>query len=105
MHTAEVARTAGGGVGSTCASYMLGPSSGSSVISNDEFSDISNGEFSEAWSLGNLNLVDYFPTGSQAFYHEIVIQSENLPERSEVAFYIYSFTCWRKKGGENLIYI
>ena len=34
--------------------------------------------FRAPWSLGNLKLVDYFPTGSQAFYHEIVIRFEKL---------------------------
>jgi len=41
-------------------------------------------------SSGNLNLVDYFPPGSQAFqvkswtlfHHEIVIRFGQLPERS-----------------------
>ena len=35
--------------------------------------------FRRPQSLGNLNLVDCFPTG----YHEIVIRFENLPERSK----------------------
>ena len=47
--------------------------------------------FRRPWSLGNLNLVDYFPPESQDFYHEIVTRFENLPERSKLTLYIYVF--------------